>query len=204
MKGLDIDYTVLRAFRLGVCSSKDDMDNLLNKQKQLGLRKKAENWVIFLSNYLHDTCGFESCIKNNGNGYRYLEMKLTSPLHHTVVICHIIYLKDRTLFPRSAIYRDLQRRKNPSIQHEFADTSFFQKAQEEVYYIFGFGEDKKGLFGIFYQPDSLLPCYYAQSENCFTIPAQRLESETALTEQPDLSVFTIKNTLLEKMTGMHA
>ena len=70
MKGLDIDYTVLRAFRLGVCSSKDDMDNLLNKQKQLGLRKKAENWVIFLSNYLHDTCGFESCIKNNGNGYR--------------------------------------------------------------------------------------------------------------------------------------
>lgn len=204
MNRLNMDYTVLSAFRLGVLSSKDDIDDLLTKQKQLGLRKKAENWVIFLSNYLHDTCGFESCIKNNGSGYRYLEMKLTSPQCHAAVICHIVYLKQRTAFPRSAIYRDLQRRKNPSIQYEFADTSFFQKSQEEVYYIFGFGEDKKGLFGIFYQPDSLLPSYYAQSENCFAVPAQRVENETVLVEQPDLSVFTIKDKILEKMAGMQA
>lgn len=203
MNKLDIDYTVMYAFRLGVLSSKDDIDTLLRKQKQLGVRKKAENWVIFLSNYLHDTCGFESCIKNNGSGYRYLEMKLTSSQCPTVVICHIIYLKQRTHFPRSALYRDLQRRKNPSIQHEFADPSFFQKPQE-AYYIFGFGEDNKGLFGIFYQPDSLLPCYYAQSDNCFTIPKLGEESDISLPEQPDLSVFSIKDTLLEKMIGKQA
>ncbi|EFW38226.1 hypothetical protein [Treponema phagedenis] len=201
MKDLSINYTVLHVFKLAILRTNKEIQDLLIEQRELGLRKKSENWLIFLSNFLRDICDLTTCIKNNGSGYKYLELRLGSTDTDVEIVCHLQYLKKRTRLPRKAVYRDVQRKKNPSIQQEFADTSFYRQTQKELYYLFCFGEDEAGLFGIFYQPDGQLPCYYAKSKNCMDIDiAERKNPDTiTISEEPDKSVFNIKETIIQNL-----
>lgn len=201
MNFLNIKSTILYTFKKALITTKYDIDLLLNKQHELGKRKKSENWLIFLSNYLNDAHDLNTQIKDNGTGYKYLELRLESDNYDTAVICHLQYLKKRTWFPRSAAYRDIQRKKNPSLQKEFSDSSFYNSTKKEVYYLFCFGEDVDGLFGIFSQPDGLCPCYYAQSQNCIEINENE---DIGLREMPDTSVFDIKEEIIENLIGKEA
>ena len=133
MNVLEIDTTILALFKKALLVSHSQINELLSVQQFLGLRKKSENWTIFLSKYFIDFYGLHTSIKKNGGGYQYAEMILNNPDSDITVICHLQYLKKRSLFPRPALYRDIQRSKNPSMQQEFAHASFQQPKKNELY-----------------------------------------------------------------------
>ena len=195
MRVLEIDRTILALFKNALLASHSQLNEFLITQRFLGLRKKSENWTIFLSNYFMDFYRLNTSIKKNAGGYQYAEMILNSPDSDVTVICNLQYLKKRELFPRPAIYRDTQRLKNPSIQQEFSHPSFQQPEKKELYYLFCFGYDKEGLFGMFRQPDKYLAAYYAESENCVDTAQKQMQP---INEQPDNSIFDIKSELLCK------
>ena len=49
MKLLEIDTTILALFKKALLASYSQINELLSVQQFLGLRKKSENWTIFLS-----------------------------------------------------------------------------------------------------------------------------------------------------------
>lgn len=198
MQILEIDTTILALFKSALLSSHSQINDLLTVQQFLGLRKKSENWTIYLSNYFIKFYGLQTSIKKNAGGYQYAEMILKSPDSDVTVICNLQYLKKRDIFPRPAIYRDVQRAKNPSMQQEFAHPSFRQPEKQELYYLFCFGEDEEGLFGIFRQPDGYLAQYYAESKNCIYNTDEVI---APVNEQPDSSVFGIKLELINKFSN---
>ena len=201
MRVLEIDRTILALFKNALLASHSQINELLITQRFLGLRKKSENWTIFLSNYFMDFYRLNTSIKKNAGGYQYAEMILNSPDSDVTVICNLQYLKKRELFPRPAIYRDTQRLKNPSVQQEFSHPSFQQSESKELYYLFCFGDDKDGVFGIFRQPDRYLAEYYAESENCINTTQKQIQP---INEQPDNSIFDIKSELLRKFYNKKA
>ena len=200
---LEIDEAVLSFFKMALLSSYSKITRLLQEQRELGLRKKSENWTIYLSNYLNDFYSFNTTIKKTKAGYKYVEMILDTSTSTTIIICHLQYLKQRTRFPRPALYRDMQRMKNPSIQQEFTHPSFFNKTKNEIYYLFCFGEDEKGIFGIFKQPDGQAPIYYAESKNCIDTTIIQ-ENHDAINEKPDISVYDIKTDIINRFNRSKA
>ena len=203
IRHIDMDVSILSFFRAALEASYTKITTLLQDQRELGYRKKSENWTIFLSNYFNDFYGLNTKVKKNAGGYKYAEMILDTKTSNEVVICHLQYLKQRAIFPRPALYRDEQRVKNPSLQQEFSDHSFFNTHINETYYLFCFGEDKEGLFGIFRQPDGQLPIYYAESKNCMHVPYVK-EDTDIISEKPDMSIYTLKEDIINKLSGKRA
>jgi hypothetical protein len=191
MRELIIDNKIMLRFQQALIESKKQISDLLKTQQELGQRKKSENWMIFLSNKITQDQANNAVVKKNPGGYKYVEVVFHDS-KNTRIVCHLVYLKKRSWFPRNAIYRDIPRQNNPSSQQEFDDVSF-KNISPDLYYLFCFGEDKNGLFGNFRQPDSILSEYYAESVDCMNLPMFNFEADKNISEVPDTEVFTFNS-----------